>query len=216
MGGDAKNLTYPKYALEKAVGTGPFKFDSWDRANKRITMVRNDAYWGEKAKIGKLIFRQIADENARRQALEAGEVNGYDLVAPADIASLTGKGFQAPARPVFNILYLGMGQDNPKLADIRVRKAIAHAVDRQALVKSKLPQGATVGRSVHAGHSRGYSPDVNQVPARRRQGQRAVAAEAGAAGLELKFYYPTEVTRPYMPNPKDIFEIVKAGLEEAG
>ncbi|MBA3489548.1 MAG: ABC transporter substrate-binding protein [Longispora sp.] len=215
MTGDAQNMTYPKYALEKVVGTGPFTFDSWDRANKRITMVRNDAYWGDKAKIGKLIFRQIADENARRQALQAGEVNGYDLVAPADIATLSGEKFQVPTRSVFNILYLGMGQANPRLADPRVRKAIAHAVDREALAKSKLPQGATVANQFMPDTLEGYASDVPAYPHDAAKA-KDLLREAGAEGLELKFYYPTEVTRPYMPNPKDIYEIIKAGLEEVG
>ncbi|MEV6523273.1 ABC transporter substrate-binding protein [Longispora sp. NPDC051575] len=215
MSGDAQNLTYPKYALEKMVGTGPFKFTSWDRANKKVTMDRFDGYWGDKAKIAKLIFRAIPDENARRQALEAGEIQGYDLVAPADVASLTGKGFNVPARPPFNVLYLGMGQDNPKLADIRVRQAIAYAVDREALVKSKLPNGAKVADQFMPDSVEGYATDVKKYT-RDVNKAKALLAEAGATGVELKFYYPTEVTRPYMPNPKDIFEIVKSGLEEAG
>ncbi|WP_026212477.1 ABC transporter substrate-binding protein [Longispora albida] len=215
MEGTAANLTYPKYALEKMVGTGPFKLDGWDRANKRVTMSRYDGYWGDKAKIAKLVFRAIPDENARRQALEANEIQGYDLVAPADVPKLKEAKFNVPARDPFNVLYLGIGQDNPKLADVRVRQAIAYAVDREALVKSKLPAGAKVADQFMPDSVEGYSPDVKKYP-RDVNKAKSLLAEAGATGLEVKFYYPTEVTRPYMPSPKDIFEIVKGGLEEAG
>ena len=49
-------------------------------------MVRNDDYWGDKAKLERLIFRPISDNAARLQALQNGEIQGYDLVEPQDIA----------------------------------------------------------------------------------------------------------------------------------
>ena len=55
----------------------------------------------------------------------------------------------------------------------------------------------------------GYNDDVTKYdynPDKAKQ----LLAEAGATNLTLKFYYPTEVTRPYMPNPKDIFELLSA------
>ncbi len=53
-------------------------------------MVRNDDYWGDKAKIDKLIFRPIADNAARLQALQSGEIQGYDLVEPQDVPTIEG------------------------------------------------------------------------------------------------------------------------------
>ncbi len=216
VGGDANALQDPQYALTKAVGTGPFKLVGWDRTNKTVTMERFDGYWGAKAKVKKLVFKAIPDENARRQALEANEIQGYDLVAPADVTKLKGEGFNVPTREPFNLLYLGMRQGTSKLADIRVRQAIAYAVNRQALVQSKLPPGAKVATQFMPDNIEGYNPNItttyNYDPAKAK----SLLAAAGATNLTLKFYYPTEVTRPYMPNPKDIFEIVKSDLEAAG
>src|SRR5690606_19275772 len=78
VGGTADAPQWPPYSLEHPTGTGPFKFESWDRANQEVTLVRNDDYWGGKATIGRLIFRAIPDEGARRQALLAGDIHGYD------------------------------------------------------------------------------------------------------------------------------------------
>ena len=77
------------YGTEHPTGTGPFKFDSWTRGD-RLVMVRNDDYWGDKAKIQKLIFKPIADNAARLQALQSGEIQGYDLVEPQDIPTVEG------------------------------------------------------------------------------------------------------------------------------
>ena len=80
-----------------------------------------------------MIFKTISDENARKQALRSGDIQGYDLVGPADVEPLKSEGFNMLARPAFNILYLAINQKgNPKLADLKVRQAIAYALNRQA------------------------------------------------------------------------------------
>jgi len=125
-------FTYSSYANEHPTGTGPFKFESFDRSANTVTLVRNDDYWGETAKLDRLIFRIISDENARKQELQAGTIQGYDLPNPADWEQLRTDGFNVLVRPPFNILYLGINQkNNPPLRDIRVRQAIAHAHDRE-------------------------------------------------------------------------------------
>ncbi|HEY4569211.1 MAG TPA: ABC transporter substrate-binding protein, partial [Kribbella sp.] len=105
-------FTYGEYATDHPTGTGPFKFESYDRTANVITLVRNDDYWGEKATIDKLVFKIIPDENARKQELQAGTIDGYDFPSPADWNSLKNGGYQVLVRPVFNILYLGINQKN--------------------------------------------------------------------------------------------------------
>ena len=85
VGGTAEDIKYPSYALEHPTGTGPFKFKAWDVANKTLTIERNEDYYGDKAKLKTVIFKTISDENARKQALRSGDIQGYDLVGPADV-----------------------------------------------------------------------------------------------------------------------------------
>ncbi len=214
--GTADDVKYPAYAMQHPTGTGPFKFKSWDLANKSLTIERNDAYWGNKAKLKTIVFRTISDENARKQALRSGDIQGYDLVGPADVEPLKGEGFNMLTRPAFNILYLAINQKgNPKLADVKVRQAIAHALNRQALVDSKLPPGAKVATQFMPDTVEGWNPSVKTYDYNVEQAKKLLA-EAGASNLTLKFHYPTEVTRPYMPNPKDIFELLSNDLKAAG
>ncbi|WP_219414986.1 ABC transporter substrate-binding protein [Pseudonocardia nigra] len=209
-------FTYSPYATEHPTGTGPFKFESFDRAANTVTLVRNDDYWGEPAKIDRLIFRVIPDENARRQELAAGTIDGYDLPNPADWQALRDEGHNVLIREPFNILYLGMNQaDNPALQDVRVRQALAHALDRESMVRNQLPEGAVVATQFVPEAVDGYNPDLQPIPYDPERA-RALLAEAGQENLTLDFYYPTEVTRPYMPNPTNIFTAMAENLRQVG
>jgi peptide/nickel transport system substrate-binding protein len=214
--GTADDIKYPAYATAHPTGTGPFKFKSWDIANKSLTIERNEDYYGDKAKLKTIVFRTISDENARKQALRSGDIQGYDLVGPADVEPLKAEGFNMLTRPAFNVLYLAINQKgNPKLADIKVRQAIAHALNRQALVDSKLPPGAKVATQFMPDTVEGWNPSVKTYEYDVAKA-KALLAEAGASNLTLRFHYPTEVTRPYMPNPKDLFELMSNDLKAVG
>ena len=115
------------YALEHPTGTGPMRFDSY-KANDRVTLVRNDGYWGTKATVDRLIFRTISDNAARRQALEAGEIQGYDQVDPADLDALRSN-FNVLERPPLNLAYVGMNQSKPPLDNPKIRQAVAYALN---------------------------------------------------------------------------------------
>ena len=179
-------------------------------------MTRNDNYWGTKAKSKTLIFQIIPDETARKQALEAGTIDGYDLPNPADWQQLTSDGFQVDVRPAFNILYLGFDfKNNKALQDIRVRQAIAYALNRQQFVTSQLPDGAEVALNWYPKTVSGWTDQVQQYsydPAKAKQ----LLADAGQSNLTVNFWWPTAVSRPYMPDPKSVFTALSADLEAVG
>ncbi|WP_027341988.1 ABC transporter substrate-binding protein [Hamadaea tsunoensis] len=216
IAGTADNVTYPEYALGHPVGTGAYKFVKWDHTAKTVELTRFDDYWGDKAKIKTLIFQTITDLTARKQALRNGQIQGYDLVAPADVKALKTDGFHVLTRPAFNILYLAINQSgNPALKDVRVRQAIAYAINRQAIVDSKYPEGSTVALEFQPPGLAGYNENVTKY-AYDVNKAKELLQQAGVTNLNLKFYYPTEVTRPYMPAPKDIYELIAADLKAAG
>ncbi|MGY1738348.1 ABC transporter substrate-binding protein [Geodermatophilus sp. SYSU D00684] len=222
LSGSEDALTYSEYALAHPVGTGPFRFESWDRGNGEVTIVRNEDYWGDAALLDEIIFRTIPDGNTRRQELQAGSIDGYDFVAPADYQSLEDEGFQVLVRDPFNILYLGINGGNvpdsganPALQDIRVRQAIAHAIDRETIVNSLLPEGAEQAVEFMPPTVDGWTEDVTTYdydPDRARQ----LLTEAGQLGTTLRFYYPTDVSRPYLPDPAALFQVINQNLIDAG
>ncbi|MEW2077646.1 ABC transporter substrate-binding protein [Streptomyces sp. NPDC012403] len=214
--GDA--ITYPKYSQEAGTvaGTGPYKITKWNKGNKEVTLERFDDYWGDKAKIKNLVFRTIDTEEGRRQALQAGDIDGYDLVAPADVKTLEDEGYVVPTRGVFNLFYVGMSQGaNKALKKKEVRQAIAQAIDKENLVKTQLPEGGKVADQFMPDTIAGYSKNVKKYPY-DTAAAKSLLKKAGEEKLKVEFCYPTEVTRPYMPAPQDLFELMKADLEKAG
>ncbi|MCU1683667.1 MAG: peptide transporter substrate-binding protein [Amycolatopsis sp.] len=211
-----ESFSYSDYALLHPTGTGAFKFESYDKNAQTITLVRNEDYWGDKAKLDKIVFKVITDENARKQELKAKTIDGYDLVSPQDYAGLKTDGFTVTPRPAFNLLYLGINQKgNPALKDLRVRQALAYALNREQLVQTKMPEGAKVAKEFQPETLAGYAPDVQEYPHDVAKAKELLAA-AGASNLTLKFYYPTEVTRPYMPNPQEIASALSDDLKAVG
>ncbi|GHC75441.1 ABC transporter substrate-binding protein [Nocardiopsis terrae] len=219
IGGEEGNPTLPEYSQVPGTvaGTGPFTVEEWNQDQGEITLNRFDGYWGDPAGFETMIIRAIPDENARRQALEAGDIHGYDLVAPADVAPLQEAGFEVPTRDVFNVLYLAYQQDHEALADLEVREALSHAVNRQRIVDTILPEGGEVATQFHPDTLDGWSEDVREFEYDPDLAREALAdAGYGEGELEVEFCYPTEVTRPYMPAPKDIFDVITEDLQEVG
>ncbi|PKZ42634.1 ABC transporter substrate-binding protein [Kytococcus schroeteri] len=211
-----EGFTYPEYATKHPTGTGPFTFAGYDRANKTIKLKRNEDYHGDKAKLDELIFKVIPDESTRKQELKAGSIDGYDLPNPIDWKSLEDEGNQVMKRDPFNILYLGLNaKENPKLKDPKVRRAIAMAINKEQLVKSQMPEGASVATQFMPDTVKGYNSEVEAIP-HDTEGAKKLLKEAGAEDLTLEVWWPSEVSRPYMPDPQKIFEAIQGDLEAAG
>ncbi|WP_206448653.1 ABC transporter substrate-binding protein [Agrococcus sp. KRD186] len=215
VGGSEEAPEYSEYAEGNPVGTGPFTFDSWSPGESVVLQAYPD-YWGEQGQVQEVVFRVIDDPTARRQALEAGDIDGYDLVAPADTAALSDAGFNVMQRDPFTILYLGFNQAIEELQDVRVRQAITHAIDRDALVTQVLPEGTEVASQFIPPVVNGYNEDVTDYPYDPDRARELLAEAGYEDGFEIDFNYPVNISRPYMPNPEEIFVALSGQLEEVG
>src|SRR5690606_32358544 len=205
------------FGYEHPVGTGPFMLadpSDWERGSQ-LTLTRNDDYWGEPAKLERLIFTVIPDGPARRQALEAGDIDGYDLVAPADLGALEQAGFQILYRPAFNVAYVGFQQNTPPLDNLKIRQAIAHAINRENLVRTNYPEGSQVATQFMPPELFGYAEDVPTYEYDPELAKQLIA-ESGETNLDIEFWYPTDVSRPYMPNAEANWELIRTDLEAVG
>lgn len=217
VGGSAEAPQLSEYAMGHPVGTGPYKFDEW-APGEQVTLSAYDDYWGEAGQIDEIIFRTIDDPTARRQALESGSIDGYDLVGPADTQALEDDGFTMVSRPPFTILYLAFNQALPELQDPKVREALSYAIDKDALISQVLPEGTEKATQFVPEVVNGYNPDVTTYDYDPEKA-KALLAEAGydeANPLSLTFNYPVNVSRPYMPDPEQIFTVLSSQLAEVG
>jgi peptide/nickel transport system substrate-binding protein len=200
-----------------AVGTGPFKLVSW-KVGDKLELARNDSYWGKKAGLSRLIIRAIADNTARLQALQTGEIQGFDNVAPSDIATITSNSkLKIVNRPPFNVGYVGINQAVKPFDQLAVRKALAYGLDRAQVVRSFYAGRGSVAKEMQPPSLLyGYSNSVPTYDYSPEKAKAALTAAGVTLPVEVEFWYPTDVTRPYMPDPKRNFQAFAASLEKSG
>lgn len=128
------------------IGTGPYKLDVFDTENG-VFMSRHEDYWGEPGNISKIECLYIADTTARTLALLAGEVDMIEGVrAPGWVPQIQGQKsdllFDMTVPGSFNTLFFNLSKD--PLQNIQVRKAIAHAINKQEIVDALQPMSRMV------------------------------------------------------------------------
>ena len=200
----------------QAVGTGPFKLESWTIGD-RLVIVRNDQYWGRKAILRRVIFRAIPDNAARLQALQTGEIQGYDLVEPQDIPTIKKNSkLKVLDRPAFNVAYVTINQKVKPFDNPLVRQAVAHGLDRAGVVKAFYAGRGEVAHEFMPQQVLGYAKDVKKYPYNPARSQQLLRQAGLTLPVEVEFWYPTDVSRPYMPDPAKNFQVFAASLNKSG
>ena len=190
--GDAVMLDPASIADEatKPIGTGPFKFTEWKQGDS-IKMEAFDGYWGEKPALKTATFRFIGDPTAAFAAMMAGDVDAFPIYpSPETLA-------QIGADPRFKVIVgttegetiLTMNKAVPPLDNVKVREAIAHAINRQELI-----DGAMFGYGTPIGtHFAPHHPDyidLTEKSAYDPEKSKALLAEAAVKDLKLRLALP--------------------------
>ncbi len=189
------------------IGTGPFKFQSYT-PGESIVLVRNDDYWGDAPIWSEVEFRPITSGPSRVASLLAGDVDMISGVPTTDITTLQGNdGIQLSQGVSNRVIYLHMDQfreDSPfvkangggdiknPLMDVRVRKAISMAINRDAIVE-RVMEGVALpaGQLLPEGFF-GVSDNLDVV-AYDPDGAKALLAEAGYPdGFEMTIHGPND------------------------
>lgn len=178
-------------AATMPIGTGPFAFDKWVQGD-RIELVKNEAYWGEAAKLDKATFKFISEPTAAYAAILAGDLDAFpNYPAPENLAQLD-------ADPRYSVV-LGstegetiLSTNNAKAPfdDVRVRKALAHAINRGEII-----DGAMFGYGTPIGtHFAPHNPAYVDLLANSMydpEMAKALLKEAGhEAGLTVSLKLP--------------------------
>ena len=120
----------------KPVGTGPFKLDSYTQGDS-IKLSANDKYWGGAPKLAKVEFRFISEPSTALAALKNNEIQWTDVVPPQQVKSLSSDSAVKLGKVGSNdYWYLALNEAKGPWKDVRVRQAIAYAIDRDAIVQA--------------------------------------------------------------------------------
>lgn len=126
-----------KAFFAKPVGTGPFLLSSWSPSSN-LTLQRNPHYWqAGKPYVDSVRMNYVSDDNQRLLQVRGGQADIVDAVPPSNVASLKGaSGVKVDIFPAWATDLLVFNEKLPQFADRHVRRAIAHAINRQALVQA--------------------------------------------------------------------------------
>ena len=170
-------------------GTGPFKLQKWARGAS-ITLVRNDSYWGPKAKVAKVVFRYIPDDNAANSAALSGDLDVVTALDPKLEAAYKGnQDFTLQKGIASDKFVLGFNNAYGPLKDVRVRRAIRQAIDKAGLISS-YGQGIHIGGPV-APTDPWYDPSLTSIDPYHPAAAKKLLAEAGQSNLKLTLTVPS-------------------------
>ncbi len=199
----ADGKTRRDYGAVLPMCTGPYKMQEY-KAGQSLTLVKNDQYWEGSPKgkphIGKIVFRVIPDVDTQVSELMTGGIDWIWGVPPENAKILAEQdNLTVKAAPTMRMSFLsldaaGRSGDNP-MKDVRVRRAVFYAIDREALVKNLIGPGSVVQKSMCSMNQFGCTdkvPDYPYDPAKAK----ALLAEAGYPnGFDITFYAYRD--RPY-------------------
>jgi peptide/nickel transport system substrate-binding protein len=214
---DVSKVTYAQGGAGAMVGTGPFKFKEWV-VGDHVTIEKNADYW-DKTKVphvDSVVFKPVAEETQRVNGLQAGEIDISQTIAPLDIATIKGDSkLQVIDRgESCNTMQLSMNHKYTPIKNPKIREAIAYAVNRQALIDAFYAGLATPADNWMPLGTQ-YAKPLG-LPTYDVEKAKQAIKDSGETDLKIDFYYPSDVTRPYMPDPKGIFEAISRDLEAVG
>ncbi|HEY0583227.1 MAG TPA: ABC transporter substrate-binding protein, partial [Chloroflexota bacterium] len=191
------------------VGTGPFRFVDWVRGD-HITLAANTSYWGGRPSVDQAIIRVITDNAARFFELQTANIDMMEFPNPDDVrVAQNNPALQVLFRPSLNVAYIDFNEFLQPFNDLRVRQALAEAINRQAIVDSLYGGTAVVARQMLAPGMLGYNDDLQSIPYDPAHARQLLADAGMGNGFTTDFWY-MPVDRPYYPNPQSIAQAVCA------
>lgn len=137
-------------------GTGPFKFEEWDKG-EQIILTANDNYRLGSPKIKKIVWKIIPEDTTRTMMLETGELDVAERLSTYEVERIRDmKGLKVYSANSLRVMYIGLSLNHPILADQKVRQAIAYAIDREAISKSIMGGYAPIINTPTAFDTNGY------------------------------------------------------------
>lgn len=197
------------------VGTGPFKFVNWEK-NVRIVLEANTAYWNGKPGLVRLIFRPLPEEQTRVTELLSGGVDFIVDVPPDNIAQIRrDPRFVFYQQPGPHVWWVTLNVRKKPFDDVRVRRAVNHAVNKGAIVNDILKETATASSGpVPPAITWAYTDQVTKYPYDPAMAKKLLADAGYPNGFSAVFWIPESGSG--MQSPKTMAQAIQADLGAVG
>jgi dipeptide transport system substrate-binding protein len=205
----------PERVDREPVGTGPFAFAGY----QRDVTVRYRAFpehWAGAPAIDTLVFSITPNPAVRLTKLKAGECHVMAFPNPADAGRIAADPALTLLRQEgLNVGYLALGVTKKPFDDVRVRRAIARAIDKAAIVDAVYQGAGVVAKNPIPPTLWSYNESIPDEPYDLAGAQRLLVEAGYPNGFETELWY-MPVSRPYNPNGKRVAEMIQADLAKIG
>ena len=213
-------LKNPKEFLRNPVGTGPFKFVKWVK-DDRIVLEKNAEYWDKTGGpyLDKLVFRAIPENSVRFLELKSGGIHICQFPNPADVPlAKKDPNLKLISQPGMNIGYLSFNHTKKLWQNVHLRRAIALAINRKAIVDNIYQGMGQVAKNPIPPTMWGYNDDVQDWPYDPEMAKKelAQAGYAGGEGLPEITLWSMPVPRPYNPEGLKVGVAMISDLSKVG
>lgn len=206
-----------------AAGSGPFQVQPGGWRGDGVTLVRNGSYWGRDAGgrplpyLDGVTFASVPDDAVRGALVHTGAADVALDLGPAAVASIrSDPNIAVLRRPSSDASFLGFGATIAPLSSAEVRRAVAMAIDRGAIVQTVFGGDATVASQLVPPGFLGYDTTITDFAPYDTAAAKSLLAAAGqGSGLVTDLWYPAAPS-PTLPDPRRIAQAIAADLAKVG
>lgn len=200
----------PLEFVREPVGTGPYKLSNWT-PGQQIVLTSRDDYWGAKPEVTEATYLFRADPAVRAAMVQAGEADLSPSISQVEATNPATDFSYLDSETV----YLRIDHNIEPLNDIRIRRALNLAIDRQAFLGTLLPDSALLATAIVPPPTLGWNKDV-KVPAYDPEAAKKLIEEAKADGVKVDTPITIIARSANFPNVTEIMEAIQQQLQEVG
>jgi len=197
------------------IGSGPFKFVSAE-TDREVILERNDNYWGEKARLSRLRFAVVPDETTEALELRkgSGDITINSLTPDTVVTLARNPNLKVQSGPGTRLAYLGFNLRDPILSNVRVRQAIAYALDRGPMIEYLWRGQARPARSILPAQSWAYYGNVPAYEHDPEKAEQLLDAAGYPAVNGVRFHITMKTSTD--PNTRMMVAVIQQQLREVG
>jgi peptide/nickel transport system substrate-binding protein len=197
---------------QQPMGSGPYKFVSWQRGGN-LVLTRNDDYWGGKMAIKEIVIKTVKEDSGRVAGLIAGQGDLINNV-PVEELSRIDKSPKVRAEKVegLRMHFLAMNNTHKPFDNKLVRQALSYAVDPSQVIKYIYEGNGYVMNGPMSGNVIGFDPKIKRYPYDPKKAKELLAKAGFADGLEVKLYFSPD----RYPKAREVCQVIADQLAKAG